>query len=183
MTANNIMTSRVITLHPSDKVSDAMMLMHKHHVRNLPVVDESGEFVGLFGVRRLSRLLLPKAASELGRYSLTDLSFMPENRDEMIEDMRKIAEQPVSDFLEKEKKLLFCTPQTPVPEVLKLLDECKDTSLPVIVVTGKGKKLVGLLSVWDIFEWIVFMASTQQATDTDEGKTTGSITSQKGTDT
>jgi CBS domain-containing protein len=182
MTAKNIMTSRLITLQPSDKVSDAVMRMHKHHVRNLPVVDESGEFVGLFGVRRLSRLLLPKAASELGRYSLTDLGFMPENYDEMMEQMREIAEKPVSDFLEKEKKLLFCTPQTPVPEVLKLLDNSKDTSLPVIVVTGKAKKLVGLLSVWDIFEWIVLMASMQQGTGTDEENTTGNITPQKGTD-
>lgn len=166
MTAKNIMTFRVVTVRPSDKVSDALLLMHKYHVRNLPVVDESGEFVGLFGIRRLSRMLLPKAASDLGRYSLTDISFMPENLGEIIDDLRKFASKPVSDFLEKEKKLLYCTPDTPVPEVLKLLDECKDSSLPVIVVEGEGKKLVGLVSAWDVFEWIVFMASMQQSEDT-----------------
>jgi CBS domain-containing protein len=167
MTANNIMTSRVITVHPADKVSDALLLMHKHHVRNLPVVDESGEFVGLFGVRRLSRLLLPKAASGLGRYSLTDLSFMPENPGEMMEHLHELARKPVADFLEKEKKLLFCKPETPVPELLLLLEESKDSSLPVIVVTHKGKKLVGLVSVWDILEWIVFITLEKQNNDID----------------
>jgi len=165
MTAKNIMTSRVITVHPADKVSDALLLMHKHHVRNLPVVDESGEFVGLFGVRRLGRLLLPKAASELGRYSLTDLSFMPENPGEMMEHMHEIARKPVADYLEKEKNLLFCKPDTPVPELLKLLEESKDTSLPVIVITHKGKKLVGLVSVWDVLEWIVFITFVKHDTD------------------
>jgi CBS domain-containing protein len=183
MTAKNLMTFRVVTVLPSDKVSHALMLMHKNHVRNLPVVDESGEFVGLFGIRRLSRMLLPKAASNLGRYSLTDISFMPENLDEIINDLRKFANKPVSDFLEKEKKLQFCTPDTPVPEVLKLLDDSKDTSLPVIIVTGKEKKLVGLVSAWDVFEWIVFLASMQQSEGMEVGNKVDVRSGQNGTET
>ena len=59
------------------------------------------------------------------------------------------------NFLEKKKKLLFCTPATAFPELLALLDESKDTSLPVIVVEGDTHKLVGMVSTWDVLEGII----------------------------
>jgi CBS domain-containing protein len=90
---------------------------------------------------------------------------MPENTGEMMKHLHELARKPVADFLEKEKRLLFCKPETPVPELLKLLEESKETSLPVIVVTRKGKKLVGLVSVWDVLEWIVFITLEKHNTD------------------
>ena len=47
MTTDSIMTNRVITLKPTDKVIDALQVMHRHHVRNLPVIDGDGSFIGL----------------------------------------------------------------------------------------------------------------------------------------
>jgi len=151
------MTSRLFTLKPDDTVADAMQLMHSKHVRNIPVVDTSGVFVGLFGLRRLSHLLLPIAASELGRYSLSDLHFLPDESALVGDRWRDIANQPVVDYLEKKKKLLFCTPDTKFPELLALLDESKDSTLPVIVVEGKNKKrkLVGVVSPWDVLESVI----------------------------
>ncbi len=151
------MTSRLFTLKPDDTVADAMQLMHSKHVRNIPVVDASGVFVGLFGLRRLSHLLLPIAASELGRYSLSDLHFLPDESALVGDRWRDIANQPVVDYLEKKKKLLFCTPDTKFPELLALLDESKDSTLPVIVVEGKNKKrkLVGVVSPWDVLESVI----------------------------
>ena len=149
------MTSALFTLRPTNTVAEALSVMHDKEVRNLPVVDESGTFVGLFGLRRLSHLLLPKAALDLGAHSISDLQFLP---DEIIQNgdrWREISEQPVKNFLEKKKKLLFCTPDTPFPELLVLLDESKDTSLPVIVVEGKNHKVVGMVSCWDVLEGII----------------------------
>ena len=155
LTTESIMTSALFTLSPDVTVADALSLMHNKQVRNLPVVDESGAFIGLFGVRRLSHLLLPKAALDLGAHSISDLQFMP---DEVIQNgdrWHEISEQPVKNFLEKKKKLLFCTPKTPFPELLALLDESKDTSLPVIVVEGKTQQVVGMVSCWDVLEGII----------------------------
>ena len=59
MTTEAIMTPQPLTLRPSDTVAHALLLMHQQQVRNLPVVDNQGSFVELFGIRRLSRLLLP----------------------------------------------------------------------------------------------------------------------------
>jgi acetoin utilization protein AcuB len=155
MTTGKIMTSRVITLQPDDRVADALALMHKHHVRNMPVVDDSGAFIGLFGVRRLGHLLLPRAAVDLSRYSVADLSFLPDEIRQMSERWQEVAREPVARFLEKKKKLLFCTPDTSFPQLLELIEQSKDSSLPVIVVEGDTKKLVGMVSAWDVLEGVV----------------------------
>ena len=155
LTTEKIMKSGLFTLKPTDTVADALSLMHREHVRNLPVVDDSGMFIGLFGVRRLSHLLLPKAALSLGAYSVSNLRFLPDEIMQMDDRWHEIANQPVENFLEKKKKLLFCTPETAFPELLKLLDESKDSSLPVIIVEGETRKLVGMVSSWDVLEGII----------------------------
>jgi acetoin utilization protein AcuB len=160
------MTYRVITLRPSDRVVDALRLMHQHHIRNLPVVDAEGSFIGLFGVRRLSRLLLPIAARDLDRYSISDLAFLPDETDQITKRWREIASRPVSDFLEKEKKLLFCSPDTSFPQLLELLQQSKDSSLPVIVVEGSTRKLAGMVSAWDLIEgFLIKLLAGRQATN------------------
>ena len=145
----------MFTLSPDDTVAYAFSLMYNKEVRNLPVVDESGTFIGLFGLRRLSRLLLPKAALDLGEHSISDLHFLPDDVVQNGDRWHEISEQPVKNFLEKKTKLLFCTPQTPFPELLALLDKSKDTSLPVIVVDGKTQMIVGMVSCWDVLEGII----------------------------
>jgi CBS domain-containing protein len=155
MPAESIMTSTLFTLSPTDTVADALSLMHNKKVRNLPVVDESGAFIGLFGLRRLSHILLPKAALGLGAHSVSDLHFLPDEVVQNADRWHEISEQPVKNYLEKKKKLLFCTPQTPFPELLALLDDSKDTSLPVIVIKGKKRKVVGMVSCWDVLEGII----------------------------
>lgn len=153
MTVKNIMSDDLVKLKPTDRVCDALILMHEKRIRNLPVVDEDDQFVGLFGIRPLVKLLLPGAAKIKG--GLTDLSFMPDEVPELNNRLRDIALKPVSDYLEKKKKLTFCKPSTSFPEVLELMDQSSDSSLPVIVVKGKRKKLVGMVSNWDVLEKIV----------------------------
>ena len=155
------MTSSLFTLKPTDTVADAIAVMHREHVHNLPIVDESGNLIGLFGLRRLGRLLLPKAASGLGPYSISDLHFLPDEVVQMSKRWQKIARQPVVNFLEKKKKLMFCKPDTAFPELLSLLDQSHDSSLPVLIVEGKKQKLVGMVSAWNVLEGLVMGRLTQ----------------------
>jgi CBS domain-containing protein len=147
------MSFRLIKLSPKDKVCDALKIMHTHQIRNLPVVDSDGQFIGLFGIRRMITLLLPKAAQI--NHGLKDLNFMPDEVEALYKRLGQIGEKPVTDFLEKKKNLLFCKPSTAFPEVLELLDQNPDTSLPVIVVKGKKKRLIGMISAWDILDKLV----------------------------
>ncbi len=148
MTTKAIMTPSPLTLRPDDKVADALSIMHAHCVHNLPVVDDKGCFVGMVGLRLLVKALLPKAA-QLDQYSLSDLGYLPDDGGELSERLEDIGQRPVSEFLRKKKKLRFCTPKTPFPELLRLLYK-NDTSLPVVVVKGKQQKLVGMVSCWDV---------------------------------
>ncbi len=153
MTVENIMSFRLVRLKPTDRVCDALTIMHEQQIRNLPVVDEDDQFVGLFGIRPLVKILLPEAAKV--KYGLKDLSFMSDDVSALRDRLREVAKKPVSDFLEKKKKLTFCKPSTSFPDVLELLDQSADSSLPVIVVKGKHKRLVGMVSSWDVLEKIV----------------------------
>ncbi len=153
MTVETIMSFRLEKLKPKDSVCDALRVMHTHKVRNLPVVDEDDQFVGLFTIRRLIHLLLPKAAQM--DFGLKELSFMPDDLGELYNRLEKFGQRPVAEFLENKGNLVFCKPSTPFPEVLKLLDKSTHSSLPVVVVKGKKNKLVGMVSAWDILEKLV----------------------------
>jgi len=165
------MTSSLATLKPTDTVFDAISLMHQKRVHNLPVLDEKGMFIGLFGLRRLGHLMLPIAASSLGPHSISDLHFLPDEVVQMSDRWHEIAEQPVINFLEKKKKLMFCTPDTAFPELLSMLSRSKDSSLPVLIVEGESKKLVGMVSPWDVLEGIILgRLKTDEEDNPDEKK-------------
>jgi len=161
LTVESIMSCRLEKLKPTDNASYAFRLMHSRQIRNLPVVGDDNQFIGLFGIRRLIHLMLPKAAQI--KFGLRDLSFMPDELGELHHRLVDIGQTPVIELLEPNKDLVFCKPSTPFPEVLELLDKSADTSLPIIVVDGYGnnknkknnKRLVGMVSAWDVLEKIV----------------------------
>lgn len=152
MTVKSIMSDRLVKLKPTDTVYDALKIMHNKQVRNLPVVDDDDQFIGLFGIRRLTTLLLPTAA-RIG-IELGDLDFMSDEPEQISSRLKDICEKPVSEYLEKKKRLMLCKPSTSIPEIINLLDQSPDTSLPVIVIKGKQNKLVGMVSAWDVLEKI-----------------------------
>ena len=152
MTAEAIMTRRVHCLNPDTPVSKALMLMSKHRVHNMPIVDENNNYVGMFGVRGLILQLLPEAASKLSRHNISDLSFLPDNPDKLEKQLNEIGHHPVADYLDKETAAIFCKPKTPFPELLQLLYNNRNSSVPVLVVKGKQRKLKGVVSDWDILE-------------------------------
>src|SRR5262249_51740973 len=68
-TADLLMTSPAVTIHPDATVAAAARLMNSHHIRRLPVVDADGKLAGIVSRRDLlSRFLRPDAdiATEIG---------------------------------------------------------------------------------------------------------------------
>ena len=154
MTATTIMSTDVITLKPDDSIMTALQLMCQHSVHNIPVLDDDEIFLGLFSLRRLSRELLPKAAKLDESSLLMHINFMSDGTDELLKRLHKLGKKPVSDLLEKSNKLRFCHPDTSLPELLQLLFE-SPTSLPVVVIEGKQKKLAGMVSNWDVLTKLI----------------------------
>lgn len=149
MSAESIMSKDLFTLAPDVTVADALQAMCDHKVHNIPVVDREGAFVGLFSLRRITHALLPMAAQVAEGGLDIDMSFVSDSSDAYLDRLLQIGHKPISEFLEKKKKLRFCDPNTPIPRILQLLSE-NPTSLPVVVVKGKQKKVVGMVSTWDV---------------------------------
>jgi CBS domain-containing protein len=143
------MSSKLVTVTPDVTVADALLLMSRRQVHNVPVVDKNENFVGLFSLRRLAHDLLPTAARMDEESFHMEIAFLSDDSDEVLMRLHKLGRKPVSALLEKKKKLRFCRPDTPIPRMLQLLTE-NPTSLPVVVVEGKRQKVVGMVSTWDV---------------------------------
>lgn len=162
MTAKSIMTTDLMILPPDTTVAVALNMMCRNKVHNIPVVDRDGCFVGLFSLRRITHALLPVAAQLDDTSFPLDLGFVPDSADAFGERLTKIGHKPISELLEKKRKLRFCTPGTSIPKIFQLLSE-NPTSLPVVVLKGKHKTVVGMISTWDVLTEITATLTAQDA--------------------
>lgn len=165
MTTASVMTTNLVTLQPQDRVADALLLMCRHKVHNLPVIDSAGVYLGLFSLRHLTHALLPKAAQLDQHNLLMHVNFMPDTLDEISQRLNALGCQPVSELLEKADRVRVCAPDTPLPEMLQLLYE-SPTSVPVVVLEGEGQRLTGMVSHWDVLaKLMVNLLDTDQNAD------------------
>ena len=58
VTAEQLMSTPAITVHPEQRVADAARVMERHHVERLPVVDEEDRLIGIATRRDLLRVFL-----------------------------------------------------------------------------------------------------------------------------
>ena len=116
--------------------------------RSLPVVDEDGCYLGVFGVNCLLKQVLPKAA--LMEKGLTNVGFIHDSLADLHERLREKEDQPISICMNTDVRTI--PPDTPLIETLLILHtQC--ASIPVV---EEGScKLVGMISYWDVGEKIL----------------------------
>lgn len=164
MTAKTIMSSELVMVTSDLSVAAVLLEMSRHRVHNIPVVEPDGSFVGLISLRRLTHALLPTAAQVDAESYRMELGFLTEASDEYLKRLLKIGQRPVTALLEKKKKLRFCSPDTPIPRLLQLLYD-NPTSLPVLVMEGDQKRLVGMVSNWDVLTKIAVKLLPESKSD------------------
>jgi len=143
MTAASIMFTEPTTLKPTDLISTAAACIMKYRYRSVPVVDEEGCYMGMFGVNCLLKQVLPKAA--IMEYGLDNVSFIHESLADLHERLREVEDEPVTVCMNTEIETV--TPDTPLVETLLLLYHTK-TSIPVV--EENSCKLMGMVSYWDV---------------------------------
>ena len=148
MTAASVMDPNPTWVRPDDLIGTAVKYIMKHRYRNLPVVDEDGRYLGIFGVNCLLRLVLPKAA--VMEKGLDGVSFIHESLADLHERLRDVEKEPVSVCMNKE--VAPVAPDAPLVETLLILYRTK-TSIPVV--DPESGKLVGMISYWDVGEHIL----------------------------
>ena len=148
MTAASIMDPNPTVLKPTSIISTAARYIMEQRYRSLPVVDEDGCYLGIFGVNSLLRLVLPRAA--IMEKGLDSVSFIQESLASLHERLREVEDQPITLCMKTEVETV--APDTPLVETLLLLYKTK-TSIPVVE-PGTGK-LMGMISYWDVGQHIM----------------------------
>lgn len=148
MTCATIMNPHPITLLASDTVATALEKTLEHRVKSLPVLDNNGRYLGMFGLHNLLGQMLPKVARlEEG---LGDLAFVSDMLEQMREKMEGLRRQPVNEFLEDHAAPIH--PDTSLTEAVLLLYRHGEN---LAVVERNSGRLAGLMSPWEVLAKLV----------------------------
>lgn len=147
-TASTIMHPHPKVLHPTDKISTGVRYIMKYRYRRLPVVDDEGRFMGVFGVNCLLRLVLPRAV--VMDKGLDSVPFVRDSLADFHRRLQAVEDEPVSLCMRDE--MVRVSPDTPLLETLLMLHKTR-ASLPVV--DPDSGKLVGVISYFDAGEKIL----------------------------
>jgi acetoin utilization protein AcuB len=131
MRVKEMMTKNPITIQPDTLVLDAQRIMKEKNIRRLPVV-EKGKLVGIITKTELLEVE-PSLATSVSIY---DLNYL-------------LSKMKVKEIMKKNP--LTVTPNTPFEDALRIGQEKKIGSFPVV---DKGK-LVGITTESDIIRYLI----------------------------
>jgi len=147
-TASTIMDPNPKVLFSTDKISVGVHYIMKHRYRRLPVVDNDGRFMGVFGVSCLLRLVLPKAV--VMAKGLDTAPFVRDSLSDLHRRLQAVEDEPISLCMRDE--MVRVCPDTPLIETLLTLYKTR-ASLPVV--DPDTGKLVGVISYFDVGEKVL----------------------------
>lgn len=143
MTARQVMDPHPSVMHADETVGQAVRIIMENRYRNLPVVDEKGRYLGVFGINSLLRVVLPPAV--VLEKGLTTAPFVTDDLRDLRRRLAGVEDRPVLDFVNGEATVV--SPDTPLVETLLVLYRTRNS---VPVVEGKEQRLVGMISYWDV---------------------------------
>jgi CBS-domain-containing membrane protein len=160
MNASQAMDPNPTTLKSDDTIECAARYIMKYRYRNLPVIDENGCYVGMFGVNCLLKLVIPNAALMPGGFE--NVGFIYETLTDLFQRFEEVKDKPISICMNQ--KIKPVAPDTSLTETMMQLYKTR-SSIPVI--ENGSCKLLGMISYWDIGEKIMAAGTTAQGVDKD----------------
>ena len=149
MSAREIMDPHPVVLHPGDHIRTAAAYIMENRFRRIPVVDDEGRFLGVFGVDCLLRLVLPKAA--IMEDGLDSVHFTRETLADLYRRYHENSDEEIAVCMDQ-KEVEVVAPDTPLLESVLVLYRTR-ASLPVV--DPKTGKLEGVISYYDLGENIL----------------------------
>lgn len=135
MHANDIMTTKVISVEPDTSVIDVASLLLKNGISAVPVVDKAGKLLGLVSEGDLMRRLEGDTDAK-GSWWLGVFSAPPDSLGNFI----KTEGRKASDVMTRD--ITMIGPDKPIPDIARLLERERIKRVPVV---EKGQ-LVGIVS-------------------------------------
>ena len=142
LTAHDIMTREVCTVHEETDLKELSALFVEHNYKTLPVVDAAGNLVGIVSQTDLIEQDKPLHIPTV--ISLFDWVLYLESPKAFSDEVRKVSARKVGEICARE--VITCTPDTPVEEVATLMVEHKVHLIPVL----DGTRPVGVVARLDI---------------------------------
>lgn len=141
MPAEDMMISieDVVTAKADDTVEAAMALLDQHYVRFLPVLDDAGRLVGMFGTHVLLKNLLPVSVTM--EDGLQRLDFVIGAAPGVSKRLHKLLPVQIGTILERDPIVVH--PDTATWEVIRLIVR---HSSPLPVIDEKDGKLLGIVT-------------------------------------
>jgi acetoin utilization protein AcuB len=139
MLVRDRMTKHPLTIREDDSVTDAHKYMEQQNVRHLPVVDRSGQMIGLVVEEDLLKAE-PSAATSLSVWEIHNLLSRLQVKDVMVTDV------------------ITTTEDTPIEEAAHLLLDHKIGCLPVM----RESRLVGIITESDMFRTFMELFAARQ---------------------
>jgi len=147
MLARDIMTREVHVARPDDKVERITRLMLDNKISGVPVVDENEHVVGIITEKDL--MIRAKELRVPFYVTLFDSIIFLENPIRFNNEVKKYTATKVKDAMTR--KVVTVEEDTPVNEVVKLMQEKQINRVPVV----RNHKLVGIISRNDILKVLV----------------------------
>ena len=130
----------VITIGPKTSLDEALTIMTNEHVRRLPVVDNSGNLVGI--VTELD--LLKASPSEATSLSVWEIKSL-------------LSSFPIEKIMTRE--VITVTEDTPLEEAARIMADKKIGGMPVV----RGGSVVGIITETDIFKAFLEVLGAREA--------------------
>jgi CBS domain-containing protein len=147
MRAHQIMTKPVVTVGPEATIVEAANIMLQKHISGLPVVDSSGELVGIVSEGDFIRRSEIGTQRKRGRWLRFILGPGKSAADFVQEHGRRVSEVMTKDPL-------TITEDTAMPEIVELMEKNNVKRLPVL----HDGKLVGIVSRANLLQAVASLA-------------------------
>lgn len=147
LTARDVMTRDVITVKKETTIRELAELFDRHRISSAPVVDESGEMIGI--VTETDLIEQDKSLHIPTVISLFDWVIYLESDKKFERELKKMTGQTVADIYTHSVKTV--APATPISDVADIMSSGKINAIPVL----EGKKVVGIVARMDLIRTMI----------------------------
>jgi CBS domain-containing protein len=139
MTCSEALIPNYISLKAHQTVDESLAILHQYNIRSVPVVDETGNYLGMFNLRIILHSLIPIAIRMEG--GIENAEFMGQATPEMARQLKVIGPHRIDQHLDMSKQSVH--PETSLIEVIRLM--AKQGS-PLPVTNKENNQLIGIIS-------------------------------------
>lgn len=159
MKARDIMTPEVLTIDPDATVLQAVRIMLQHKVSGLPVVDTTGELLGIVSEGDFLR----RAETNTERLRPRWLEFLM-GPGQLADEYVHTHARKISDVMTRE--LVTVLEETTLDEVVNLMERHRIKRLPVM----RGRRVVGIVSRANLMRALASMGPAMPTVDASDAE-------------